>query len=181
MTRKMLFSLPGMMRELSTTVSPGVDAGVLVVVHGGAAQRAHGLALGAADQNHQLLGREVAHLAGIDDQPLGNVDVAQVLRNLGALHHGAANNGHLAPMLAGQVQGNPDAVDRRGEATEEELLLGAREDLVQARNHGRFSWACSRADPRWSSPAAGPARRACRIRQRCAGRRACRPAARGRS
>ena len=46
----------------------GVDVGVLVVVDGGAAERAHGLALRAADQDHQLVRRVVAHLAGIDDR-----------------------------------------------------------------------------------------------------------------
>ena len=125
MTRKMLFSLPGMMRELRTDGVAGVDAGVLVVVDGGAAEGAHGLALGAADEDHELLGRVVAHLAGIDDEAGGNVDVAEVLRDLSGLHHGAADDGDLAAVLAGQFQGDADAVDGGGEAAEEELLLGA--------------------------------------------------------
>ena len=77
----------------------GIDARVLVVVDGGAAQRAHRLALRAADQHHQLLRREVAHLAGIDHQPGRHVDVAQVLRDLSALHHGAAHDGTLRPCV----------------------------------------------------------------------------------
>ena len=117
----------------------GVDVGVLVVVDGGAAEGAHRFALRAADEDHQLLGRIVAHLAGIDDQALGNFDVAQVLRNLGALHHGAADDGHLAAMLAGQVEGDADAVDGRGEAGEEELLFGVRKDLVEAGNDGALA------------------------------------------
>ena len=36
----------------------GIDVGVLVVVDGGAAESAHGFALGAADEDHQLLGRD---------------------------------------------------------------------------------------------------------------------------
>jgi len=42
----------------------GGDAGVLVVVDGGAAEGAHGLALGAADEDHDLLGGVVVDLAG---------------------------------------------------------------------------------------------------------------------
>jgi hypothetical protein len=34
----------------------GVDVGVLVVIDGGAAERGHGFALRAADEDHQLLG-----------------------------------------------------------------------------------------------------------------------------
>ncbi len=89
----------------------GVDVGVLVVVDGGAAEGAHGLALRAADEDHQLLGRIVAHLAGIDDQAGRNVDVAEVLRNLGALHHGAAEDDDFAAVLARQFERDADAVD----------------------------------------------------------------------
>jgi hypothetical protein len=46
----------------------GFDAGVLVVVDGGAAEGAHGLALGAADEDHDLLGGVVVDLAGVDDE-----------------------------------------------------------------------------------------------------------------
>src|ERR1035441_787295 len=107
-----------------------------MIVDSGAAERAHRLAPRAADHYHQLLGLEVAHLPGVDDEALGNVDVAEVLRNLSALHHGAPNNGHFAGMLAGQIEGNANAVDGRGEAGEEELLLGLRKDFVETRNHG---------------------------------------------
>src|ERR1039457_3538273 len=39
-------------------------------------------------------------------------------------------------MRGSQLHGDADAVDGRGEATEEELLFGLREDLVEARTHG---------------------------------------------
>ena len=42
-------------------------------------------------------------------------------------------------MRAGQLQGDADAVDGRRKATEEELLLGARKNLVQPRNDRRFA------------------------------------------
>jgi hypothetical protein len=118
---------------------PGVDVGVLVVVDGGPRQRAHGFTLSAADKDHQLLGVEVAHLAGVDNQAGGNVDVAQVLGNLSGLHHGAADDGDFAVVLARQIEGDLDAKDGGREAGEEELLLGLREDFVEAGNDGAFA------------------------------------------
>ena len=117
----------------------GLNVRVLVVVHRGAAQCAHRLALRAADQDHHLLGRKVANLAGVNHQSGRNLDVAQVLRNLCRVHHRAPHHRHLAPVLARQFHGDADAIDRRREATEEELLLGLGENLVEARNDRAFA------------------------------------------
>ena len=89
----------------------GVDVGMLVVVDRGAAEGAHGLALGAADEDHQLVGRIVAHLAGINDEAGRDFDVAEVLRDFGALHHGAAEDDGFAAMLARQLERDANAVD----------------------------------------------------------------------
>ena len=48
----------------------------------------------------------------------------------------AADDGDLAAVLVRQFHGDADAVDGRREAGEEELLLGLREDLVEARADG---------------------------------------------
>ena len=117
----------------------GVDLGVLVVVDRGAAEGAHRLALRAADEDHQLIGRIVAHLAGIDDEAGRDFDVAEVLCNLSALHHGAAEDDGFAPVLAREFESDANAVDGGREAAEEELLFGLRKDLVQARNDGAFA------------------------------------------
>src|SRR6185437_10114099 len=90
-----------------------VDARVLMVVNGSAAERAHGLALGSADEHHELIDRIVLHLPGIDDQPGGDVDVAKILRNLSALNHRPAYDADLALMLARQFHGDSNAVNRR--------------------------------------------------------------------
>src|SRR5579862_5109472 len=115
------------------------DAGVLVVVDGGAAERAHGLALSSADEQHELFGRKIAKLAGIDDEARRRVDIAKILRDLSALDHGAADDGHLAAMLAGEVERNADAVDGRREAAEEDFLFCVGEDFVEAGNDGAFA------------------------------------------
>src|ERR1017187_9493667 len=114
----------------------GVDLCMLVVVYSGAAECAHGLALRAADEDHQLLRRVIAHLSRLYDEAGGNVDVAQVLSDLGALHHGAADDGYFAAMRPRQLHRDADAIDRRGEAGEEQLPFCSREDLVEARNDG---------------------------------------------
>ena len=81
----------------------GVDAGVLVVVDGGAAESAHGLALGAADEDHDLFGGIVADLAGMNDERGGQIEVAEVLGDLRGLEHGAADDGDFAIVEAGQL------------------------------------------------------------------------------
>src|ERR1700722_1788250 len=96
---------------------------MLVVVDGGATEGAHGLALGSADEDEQFVGRVVAHLAGIDDEAGGDFDVAEVLRDFSAIHHGAAEDYGFATVLTGELEGDADAIDRRREATEEELLF----------------------------------------------------------
>ena len=104
----------------------GVDVGMLVGVDRGAAEGAHGLALRAADHDQQLLGRIVACIwPGLNDEAGRNVEIAEVLRNFGALLHGAADDGDLAAVRARQFERDADAVDGRREAAEEELLLGA--------------------------------------------------------
>ncbi len=63
----------------------GVDLGELVVVDRGAGERGHGLALGAGDHEQSLFGGHVADLAGVDDQALREIEVAEVLRDLGGV------------------------------------------------------------------------------------------------
>ena len=109
-----------------------IDVRVLVVVDGGAAEGAHRFALRAADENHELVGGIVVHLAGIDDEAGGNVEIAEVLRDFGALHHGAAEDATLRPCSRASSSGDADAIDGRGEAAEEELLL-RREKISSSR------------------------------------------------
>ena len=88
------------------------DFGVLVVVDGGARERGHGLALGAADQHADFFRREILHLAGIDDEAFGNFDVAEVFGDLGGVVHGAADEGDFAAVLVREFDRQIDAVDR---------------------------------------------------------------------
>ncbi len=54
-----------------------VNVGELVVVDGGPAERAHGLALGAADHDEELVGRVLLDLAGVDDEAGGQIEGSQ--------------------------------------------------------------------------------------------------------
>ena len=121
------------------TVSPASILAKLVVVDGGAAEGAHGLALGAADEDHELVGGHVADPAGGNDEALRGVEVAEVLRDLGRVIDGAADDGDLAAVLVGEVHGDADAMDGGREAGEEELLFGAGEDVVEGGDDGLFA------------------------------------------
>jgi len=89
------------------------DFGVLVIVDGGAGERGHRLALGAADEHANFFGREIFHLAGIDDEAVWHFNVAEVFGDLGGVVHGAAEESDLASMLVGELHREIDAVNGR--------------------------------------------------------------------
>ena len=86
--------------------------GVLVIVDRRAGQCRHRLTLGSADQHADLFGGEILHLAGMDQQPLGNLDVAQIFSDLGRAVHRTSTKGNFAPMLPGQFHRQLDAMNR---------------------------------------------------------------------
>src|SRR5579871_114922 len=87
------------------------DLGVLVVVHRGAGERRHGLALGAADQHANLARGEILDFAGVDEQPVGHIDVAKVGSDGRRIGHGAAHQRDFAVVLVGQFEGQLDAMN----------------------------------------------------------------------
>jgi hypothetical protein len=80
---------------------PGIDVREFVIVHCGAAERAHGLTLGSADHDQQLVGGCVFYLTGIDDQSLRKVKITEVLRDFSGVVQGTADDGYFASMLMG--------------------------------------------------------------------------------
>jgi hypothetical protein len=75
----------------------------------------------------------------MDDQPRRRIDIPQVLRNLRRVIERTPDDRNLAPMLVRQIHRNPNPMDRRREAGEEQLLARLRKDVVQPRNHGLFT------------------------------------------
>jgi len=127
----MVFSLPGIMRDERTTGVAFFNLCVFVVVDGGAGEGGHGLALGSADEDADFFRGEILHLAGIDDEALGNFDVAEIFGDLGGVVHRAAEEGDLATVLVGEFNRKIDAVDGRGETGDEETALGVGENFVE--------------------------------------------------
>ncbi len=117
----------------------GFDFCEAMVIDGGAGEGGHGLALGAGDQDAELVGWGVLDLVGVDDEALRRIDIAKVLRDLGGVIDGAADDGELAAVLVGEIHGDADAVDGGREAGEEEALFGGCEDVVEAWNDGLFA------------------------------------------
>ena len=118
---------------------------VLVIVDGGARQRRHGLALGAADQHADFFRREIFHLAGIDDEAFGDFDVAEIFGDLGGVVHGASDESDFASVLMREFYGEVDAVDRTGEAGDEEAALGVGENFVELAADGALAGSVSLA------------------------------------
>ena len=135
----MVFSLPGMMRRGEDDGVSLFDLRVLVIVDGGAGERGHGLALRAADEHANFFRRKILHLAGIDDQTVGDFDVAKVFGNLGGIVHGAAEECDLASVLVCELHREIDAVNGRREARDEKPALGVRENFVKFAANGAFT------------------------------------------
>ncbi len=112
-----------------------LDLGVLVVVHGRARQRRHGFALGSADHHAHFFRREILHLAGIDHEPIGNLEVAQIFGDLRRVVHRAADESHFAPVLLSQFHRQADAVNGRRKAGNKQPPLGMREHFVKLPPH----------------------------------------------
>src|SRR5271165_6406605 len=111
----------------------------LVIVHRRARQRRHGLALGAADQDADFLRRKIANLRRMNQRTVWNVDVAKVLGDFSRLHHRAPDQRYLAPVFEGLFYRQLDAMDRRGEARDEQPSFGARKYFFKSRTHGAFA------------------------------------------
>ena len=116
-----------------------IDFCELVVIDSSARERGHRLALGARNQDAELVGRGVADLVGVDDQALRRVDVPEILRDFGGVIQRAANDSDFASMLVGEIHRDADAVDGGREAGEEKLLRRGGKDVVQTRDNGFFA------------------------------------------
>ena len=86
---------------------------MLVIVDRRAGQCRHRLTLGSADQHADLFGGEILHLAGMDQQPLGNLDVAEIFGDLGRAVHRTSTESNLAPVLPGQLHRQLDPMNGR--------------------------------------------------------------------
>ena len=112
-----------------------LDFGVLVIVDRGSRQGGHRLALGSADQYAYFLGGIVFHLAGMNQQPFGNLDIAQIFGDLGGTVHGTPDKCYFSAVLPGQFDGELEAMNRRRKAGDEQPAFGAGENLVKLAPH----------------------------------------------
>ena len=135
----MAFSLPGNDPRREHHRVALLDLGVLVIVHRSAGERRHGLALGAADQHADLFGRKILHLAGMDQQALGNLDVTEVLGDLRGVVHRAPGERHLASVLPRHLHRQLDAMDGGRKTGDEQPPLGVREHFVKFAAHGALT------------------------------------------
>src|SRR6478735_7026965 len=117
-------------RQQHGVAGPDVDA-VLPVGHPG--QRRHRLALGAgADEDHLVVG-QVVELLDVDEDAVGDLEIAELGGDAHVADHGAPDHGHLAAGLLGGVQDLLDAVHVAAEAGDDDASLGVPEHLVDGR------------------------------------------------
>src|SRR5207237_3426763 len=76
---------------------------MFVVVHGHARERRHRLALGAGDQEGNLIGGPVHGVLRPEQDAVGNLQQPQRMRDLGNRHHTSADYGDAAAVFLGQI------------------------------------------------------------------------------
>src|SRR5580693_3123019 len=75
----------------------------------------------------------------MDQQPVWHLDVAEILRDLGRLHHGAPDQRDLASILESLIDRQLDAMDRRREARDEQAAVRGGEDLLKFGPYSAFA------------------------------------------
>ena len=96
---------------------------VLVIIHGHARKRRHGLALSAGNEHHDLIGRGLHHVLGADQDAIRNVEQAERMGDLADGCHTASDNSDFAAELRRKIQHKLNAVDRRTEAGDHQPAL----------------------------------------------------------
>ena len=90
---------------------PPLQLDLLVVVHGDAGQRAHRLPLGAGGDHADLLLGKMGELFQVDEDPVGDPQVAKLPGDLDVSHHGAAVEQDLAAAGGSGIHHLLDPVD----------------------------------------------------------------------
>jgi len=101
-------------------------------------QRREGLALRAGADQRDLVGREPVELREVHDEAVGNVEVAQVGRNLHVAHHRSADERNLAALCVCGVEYLLNAVHVTGEARDDHASRRFAEHLLDGRDQVAF-------------------------------------------
>jgi hypothetical protein len=109
-----------------------------VVVVGDPRQRRHRLALAAGAEDQHLVRLKFLQPGGPDQGLLGNLDVAEVARDVEVLAHRAADDADLAPDLHGDIDRLLHPVNVRREAGDEDAATALRDDLPEGLPHEPF-------------------------------------------
>ncbi len=110
-----------------------------MVIDGHARQRRHGFALGAGDEQGDLVGRQAHGILGPQQNAVGNIQQAQRVGDLGDRHHASADDGHAPAEFLRQIEHELDAVDGGAEAGDHHAALGPVENLFHARADGALT------------------------------------------
>ena len=94
---------------------------------------------------HTLLAIGLHDVLRPQQDSIRNLQQSQGVRDLGDVQHAAPEKRHLAAVIGGKIQNLLQTVDGRAEARNHQALLGAVEDVFQARPHGAFAFRIARA------------------------------------
>ena len=115
---------------------PGLDLHLLVGGEGDAEEGGHGLPLAAGgDDAHLVLGQGL-DVVDVHHDPFGDVGVPQFGGHPHGVLHAPAGDGHFPAIAGGHIDDLLDPVHVGGEGGDDDPLLAALEELVEAGPHG---------------------------------------------
>ena len=110
-----------------------VHLDLLMLGKGHAVQGGHGLALAAGGDDDHLVARQLVELLDIHHHVVRDIHIAQHLGHAQDVLHAAPGDADLAAVLHRHVDDLLQAVDVGGEGGDDDALVAALEELVEAR------------------------------------------------
>src|ERR1022692_627133 len=117
---------------------------VLVVIHGHARKRRHGLALRARNEHGDLFRGGAHDVLRTDQDSVGNLEQPEGVGNLADGCHTPSDNRHFPAELRRKIQHQLNSVDGRTETRDHQTSLGAVEDVFHARLDGALGFGVAR-------------------------------------
>ncbi len=114
----------------------GLDLHLPVGGKGDAEEGGHGLALAAGGDDADLVLGQGLDVVQVHEHALGDLCIAQLRGHLQGVFHAPAGDGDFSPVAGGHVDDLLDAVHVGGEGCDDDALLTAPEEGVEAVAHG---------------------------------------------
>ena len=114
------------------------DADTAVIVRSHARQAGHRFALAARRQDEDLIVRITVQFIRFDEDPFGDIEIAQFDSNLDVIDHAPSEDSDFAFELHSRIDSLLDTGNIRGECRQNNTAFGSAEGFTEGMTDGRF-------------------------------------------